>query len=253
MFVEIKLIDSMRKFGVLLSIFVLLTAFTCENEPLEGDFVSENPSSCEDAIAVTAQAALDFIGVNDDNYTTLCVAYRNALEAQIDACGDPDGSLQLAVNDLGNCDNNQPLGVAGTWLLTAWNVVEPLDLNNDGTENTNLLDEMDCYTNETLVLNGDNTGTAMSTSYAEFDIFIEAGTENSFDFTINCIEEIENTNVTWTQDGNIVSIDDGFSVSDWTLVGNTLSITIPEGFSVINAEDAEVTVTQDLTFIYTKQ
>lgn len=31
----------MKKLSLLFSMFVLLTAFTCENEPLEGDFVSE--------------------------------------------------------------------------------------------------------------------------------------------------------------------------------------------------------------------
>ena len=131
---------------------------------------------------------------------------------------------------------------------------EPIDLNNDGTESINFLNEMDCYNNETIVFNADNSGIAMSTSYALFEIFIETGTTDSFDFTIDCIAEVENTDITWTQSGNLVSITDSFNeTTEWTLVGNTLSITFPEGFSVTDPDDTAVTVTQDLTFVYTKQ
>ena len=241
----------MKKLLIFCSFLVLFTAFTCENEPLDGDFVTE--LSCEDAAINTANAALAFLNVTDDNYTTLCNAYKSALEAQLEACGDPDGSLQQAINELGDCTLDAPSGLVGTWLLTAWNGEEPIDLNNDGTESTNFLEEMDCYNNETIVFNDDNTGVAMSTSYADIEIFIEVGTTNSYDFTVTCIEEVENTNVTWSQSGNTVTITDPSGSSDWTLDGNTLSITIPEGFTVINTDDVTVSVIQDLTFVYTKQ
>jgi len=179
----------MKKLSALLSFLILFTAFTCENEPLEGEFVLEDNSS----------------------------------------------------------------SVEGTWKLTAWIGEEPIDLNNDGLESSNFLDEIDCYNNETIVLNQDQTGVSMSTSYAEFEMEIEVGTTNSFDYTINCINEIENTNFVWSKAGNIITItdEDGFS-SDFTLNGNEISILIPNGFFAAN-EDFTVTITQDLTFIYTKQ
>ena len=34
----------MKKLSLLFSVFILLTAFTCENEPLEGDFVTDDPN-----------------------------------------------------------------------------------------------------------------------------------------------------------------------------------------------------------------
>lgn len=312
----------MKKLSVILSAFILLTAFTCENEPLDGDFVTDddpNTTSCVEAIQNTGDAANALVEASDEEYIELCNAYVAALENQIAACGDPNGFIQTLVDSLGDCTLNDPdtcesatiaadvafnnlnnapdsqyttfcnvyvmalenkielcgdedgtiqsiidnLGdcssggepteVVGTWLLTAWNGTEPIDLNNDGTESTNFLDEMDCYNNETIVFNQDNTGTAMSTSYADIEIFIEAGTTNSYDFTVTCIDEIENTDMTWTQSGNAVSITDVSGTTDWTLNGNTLSITIPEGFTVISTEDATVSVIQDLTFVYTKQ
>ncbi len=93
----------MKKFGLLLSLFVLLFVFTCENEPLEGDFETETNITCETALQNTIDAALAFVNFTEDNYTELCTAYKTALQAQIDACGDPDGSIQSGIDALGNC------------------------------------------------------------------------------------------------------------------------------------------------------
>ena len=137
-------------------------------------------------------------------------------------------------------------------MLTAWLGEEPIDLNNDGTESANFLDEMDCYNNETIVFSNDGTGVAMSTSYAEFTFEIVVGTEDEYTYTIDCINENESTNLTWDQNGDTVSITDDFGTTEWTISGNQLSITLPDGFGASN-EDGSVILTQDLTFVYTKQ
>lgn len=254
MFAQTQLISVMKKIAALLLCISVVTFNSCENEPLD-EGIQTGPTSCEAAILNTAEESLNFLGANVDNYTQLCIAYRNALAAQIAICGDEDGTLQLAVDALGDCtdENQQTSDLEGTWLLTAWLGESPFDLNNDGTESVNFLDEMDCYTNETIVFNSDGTAVAMSTSYAEFEVFIEVGTTDQYDYTITCIQENDNTDATWTQAGNSVTIEDEFGdVSEWTLSGNQLSIVVPEGFFAIS-EDATLTVTEDLTFVYTKQ
>ncbi|MEH6537468.1 MAG: hypothetical protein V7719_13805 [Psychroserpens sp.] len=95
----------MKKIFTLLMCTVVLAFVSCDDEPLEGDFVTGG-TTCEEATINTAQAALNFLGVNDDNFGQICAAYRNALEAQIQACGDEDGTLQAAVDALGDCSNN---------------------------------------------------------------------------------------------------------------------------------------------------
>ncbi len=240
----------MKKIGVLVSVFILLTAFKCDNEPLEGEFPDPNETACITASQNTAIAASNFVAATDDNFTELCNAYKTALESQIGICGDASGALQQVIDGLGDCmSDGQSDNLVGTWKLTAWNGTEPIDLNNDGTESTNFLDEMDCYDNETIVFNADNTGVIMSTSFADIDITIDTTTT----FVVDCIDEIENTNMTWSQSGSSVTVTDTSGSSTWTLAGNTLSILIPEGFSVTSSEDATVTVIQDLTFVYTKQ
>ena len=103
----------MKKLCALLSFLILFTSFTCENESLEGEFADDQPDttiSCEQAIQNMVTAITNFSEVTPDdvNYTQLCLAYQNALQDQIDACGDNDGTLQAILNSLGDCgDVNQ--------------------------------------------------------------------------------------------------------------------------------------------------
>ncbi len=188
MFVKTQSFLTMKKLSLLFSVFILLTAFTCENEPLDSDLSPYQP--------------------------------------------------------------NNP--VQGTWLLTAWISGEPFDINNDGTASVYLMDEFDCLNNETIVFNSNGTGIIFNTSHVDISITMDMGTEDSYEYSIECIEEIQNINMTWTQNGNTVSITESGETSNWTLNGNQLSITVPEGFFVAN-EDYTETITTDLTFVYTKQ
>jgi hypothetical protein len=118
----------MKKISLLLSVFVLLTAFTCENEPLEGDFVTDEPNvTCEQALMNTATAAQNFAALTEENYEEeyfgACSALKSAFENQLEACGDPDGSLQAAIDALGNCNlNASPCEVATSAAATAQQV-----------------------------------------------------------------------------------------------------------------------------------
>jgi len=348
----------MKKVLSFLSLFVLLTAFTCENEPLEGEFISANPDTNPalegtwyavsfSAITGTStstngmdvQTTSNITGLNMDytlvfnngvfttsgSYDTETSATVNGMttpptinslsningngvytntattittdgaffELQIDGIDDSafggeqtsdytisaDGqTLTLSYDDVqtvstgglsvnvdivstsvwskippNNGNNPVDSDLLGTWLLTEWSGTEAIDLNEDGTESINFLDEMDCYNNETMVFNANNTGTVMNTSFADINTDLVVGTTNEYDFTIDCISEIENLDMTWSQSANDVTITESGVASTWTLNGNELSITIPEGFVAIDSADLTVTVSQDLTFVYTKQ
>lgn len=95
----------MKRISLLLLICILCTAFKCDNEPLEGEFVTEQEASCDIAIQNVIDAALAFSQANDNTYESLCIAYKNALQFQIQFCGDPDGSLQALIDSLGNCSS----------------------------------------------------------------------------------------------------------------------------------------------------
>ncbi|MFC0604812.1 hypothetical protein [Winogradskyella pulchriflava] len=83
---------------------VLLFGLSCHDEPYEGDFPTEN-NACLLAEQATADAAASFAMASDDNFSLFCQIYRDALENQIEICGDGDGSLQLLLDNLGNCSD----------------------------------------------------------------------------------------------------------------------------------------------------
>ena len=94
----------MKKFLALCSFMVLFMAITCEDEPV--DFEDE-VASCQDATTNTVNAATAFTGATEENYNQLCIAYKNALQSQIAACGDTNDTLQTLIDSL-ECEDTQP-------------------------------------------------------------------------------------------------------------------------------------------------
>ena len=84
-------------------LYIVLVLFVaCDNEPYEGDIIVVD-NSCLLAAQATADAAVDFLNSSEDDYTFLCQVYRDALQDQIQICGDVDGSLQALIDSLGTC------------------------------------------------------------------------------------------------------------------------------------------------------
>ena len=245
---------SIKKILGLTTCLYLFTAVNCENEPLDEDFFDFQNNSCEFAIEATEAAASDFANANIDNYEQLCNNYRTALQTQIEACGDPNGISSASIDALDSCNNSQSVSeIVGTWQLTAWLVQSGLDLNNDGSSNLNLLDEMDCYNNETIEFNTDGTASINSRSFAEIIVEFEVGSTNSFDYFINCIEEDNITTATWTEDGDSITlVYDGIDEEiQFTLENNQLSLLVPNGFFA-QSSDFSLEVLEDITIVYTK-
>jgi len=95
----------MKKIGLLCLFCILFTAFTCENEPLEGEFATQEEVSCNFAVQLVIDAGIAFSEATIDTYEDLCIAYKTAIQNQITLCGDPDGSLQELLDSIGSCSN----------------------------------------------------------------------------------------------------------------------------------------------------
>lgn len=145
--------------------------------------------------------------------------------------------------------------VDGTWKMTAFLSESGYDLNGDGTASNNIITETSCYQNETILLTDNNTGTVMSTSYADFYLELVIGTIDEYEYTIDCILEDDNYAVTWSQNGDVITILEG-GVPNFvgTLSGNTITFVIPQGFfTEVEENGSIIIVNEDLTIIYTKQ
>ncbi|MEM0517765.1 MULTISPECIES: lipocalin family protein [Aequorivita] len=144
--------------------------------------------------------------------------------------------------------------IEGTWKMTAFNTENAYDLNNDGTASTSVMDETNCYQNETIVFNADGTGTAFNTSYADIELTLVAGTTDEYEYTVTCVSEDDSTPFLYTQNGNTITLTMGGFNQDVTLSGNTLTYVFEEGFYVeVDNNGTTTTVTEDITFVFTKQ
>jgi len=100
-------------FGPFCSFIILLGVVNCDNEPYEGDIIIED-NNCTRAILATNVAAQDYIMAAVEDSVLLCQVYRDALENQIEVCGDASGEVQEIIDFLGSCITifNNPCTIA---------------------------------------------------------------------------------------------------------------------------------------------
>lgn len=111
----------MKKLLSFLSLFIVLTAFTCDDEPIDADILSNQV--CEQVTAQATAAAVTLGLSTESNYFDNCYAYRLALQAQIQSCGDDDGTIQAIIDGLGDCEyvnNNPNNSLIGTWIAQSF-------------------------------------------------------------------------------------------------------------------------------------
>ncbi|MBU2940309.1 hypothetical protein KO494_12250 [Lacinutrix sp. C3R15] len=89
---------------VILSLF---TFFSCDNEPLDGDFAIENEETeltCVEATQNLAEISETYAitPTDDASYAVICNDYAEALQNMITSCGDNTGALQSLLDSL-NC------------------------------------------------------------------------------------------------------------------------------------------------------
>lgn len=80
------------------------------NVPITGGSVVDpggTTMACDIANATVAATLINYNAVinTDPNYSTVCGAYKTALNAQILACGDDTGAVQTIIDGLGDCTN----------------------------------------------------------------------------------------------------------------------------------------------------
>tara|TARA_R110002049_G_scaffold183124_1_gene351081 strand:- start:252 stop:986 length:735 start_codon:yes stop_codon:yes gene_type:complete len=233
--------------------FIVLNLFlSCDNEPYEGEFIVED-NSCALAIQATESALENYNLATDDNRVSLCHAYVEALENQIVICGD-DGVLLNLINELGDCEP-ELFDITGGWKLISIFSLVARDLDNDDELTNDYFEDLNCYTNETLVFNPDGTGTFFYKSYAELQMSSVNGSVDDIDFTVNCIEENLDTEFTWEEtDFNLTEVTLNIDNSVLTFFRNeeNIFLTKIDGFVVTSLSDNLDSITEDVVCEYVK-
>ncbi len=151
-------------------------------------------------------------------------------------------------------NGNDNVALEGTWKMTAFKSENAYDINGNGIISNDIMQQTNCYQNETIVFNANGTGADFSTSYAEINLELVAGSTNEYQYTVDCINESTTTAFTWSQSGNTVNFtQSGISFSG-TQSGNQITFLIPNGFPIeVTQGSGTATVTEDLTIVYQKQ
>lgn len=210
---------------------------------------TQESNPCEDAILATDLAFDNYFDSTDDNFETLCQAYKLALLNQIQVCGD-DGVLLAMVEELGTCEVFE---IEGTWQLSLWISENLRDLDNDGVVTNQYLNEIDCYNNETITFNEDGTGTFFYRSTAEISYTPINNSTEEEDYAITCNVINESIQFTWVQVGNTYSITmPNSNVVNHFRNGNGLYVAYDDGFFVESTIDGFPNISERITFVYYK-
>ncbi len=81
--------------------------------PVTGEPI-DNACDVATQLVMTTETVFNATTTADPDFPNACNSYKNALTNKINACGDPDGSLQVIINSLGDCavDNSDPCAIA---------------------------------------------------------------------------------------------------------------------------------------------
>lgn len=145
-----------------------------------------------------------------------------------------------------------PFTILGSWKLISADVETPVDLNGDGTASTDLMTETGCLQNELMQFNADMaTGLIISNSYLE--ITISGEFPENVEYSIECVQEAEESPFVYVQEGNVIVITTG---EGDVIAGNLsqdqlLQFTIPNG-QIYMDEDFNVILMEDLVLTYSK-
>jgi hypothetical protein len=118
----------MKKLKLILMVAVLNVAALSCNSDDDNDSIS-----CDDAILATAEAADAYNNATPDNYEDRCNAYKDALQDQIESCGDDSGFLQDLIDDLGDCTLNNVNGSITVNVASAPTTFDEVTVTTSGT------------------------------------------------------------------------------------------------------------------------
>jgi len=150
-------------------------------------------------------------------------------------------------------DETEQVSIVETWKLISLTSQNNYDFNEDGIDSNDLILELNCHPNQTLVFKSNGTGTQETQNYplAFYDtVALEYTTQCllSSDFGIDDFREI-----TWSQNGNNRSfaVIGGENLTG-TVTNSQLIITIPNGFAITD-EVGEIYSQETVTSVYELQ
>lgn len=122
----------MKKKFLLFYIVLTVSLLGCSSD---GESIVD---ACISAQQNTAIALRNFEAITktDANYETTCNTYKNTLQTQINACGDPTAAIQNIIDGLGDCSVSTQ---GGSITVTVGTLARTYDQNVTVSQNANIL------------------------------------------------------------------------------------------------------------------
>ena len=140
--------------------------------------------------------------------------------------------------------------IVGTWELTAWNIDEAFDINNDGVSSFNLLSEIDCFSNETLIFEKDNIVSLNTTFNPELSITLLNEEVREYVFDVSCNNDgVISLATSYSVDGNFVLIGE----SEANIDNGKIYLVFKDRIEIHNEGLSKIIDSKDLTLVYTKK
>jgi hypothetical protein len=139
--------------------------------------------------------------------------------------------------------------ILGEWTLTSLKVDTPIDLNNNGTPQSEL--SPGCLTDSALNFLDASKATVFFSSEVTYHTRMDDG---KLIFMTACSTDSDRapTLVDYTMNNNLVMIDFEGELRVLTLNESTLIMTVPDGFVAKDIDTFETTFTQDITYVFTR-
>lgn len=189
---------------IILTIIGISLITSCSSDDDQGQQLDD----CANAISAVFPVLSDFETATSENYEEACIAYREALENQLQACGDEEGNLQATIDGLGDCTDPSDTNTEGEITVTAGTLAITFDIVNIEIEDN------------TIKVFGETSVANQNTIY--FEVNEGATGENAFEvfeiFLLNSVflpfENEFNNTVTINNDGEISGTFNGVVIND---------------------------------------
>ena len=137
--------------------------------------------------------------------------------------------------------------ILGEWTLASWMVDTPIDLNNNGTAQSEY--SPGCLSETTINFMDDANATVFYSSEVTYNTRLEVG---KLVFMTSCTTDSDRMPniVNYTVNNNTVMIDLDGEIMMLTIDGNKLNMIVPNGFIAKDIDTFETTMTQDITYTF---
>ena len=162
-------------------------------------------------------------------------------------------SICISITLLTSCtteDIDDQSSLIGVWKLTSWTINTAIDLDNDGIASTEF--SPGCLIDSDLTFMDDSNGTIFYSSSVSYSTRMEDGNMVFMTACTTDSERVPSLMSYTSSDSEIIINKDGVEFV-LALNGNTLSMLVPNDFIAKDNETSETTVSQDVTYIYTRQ